>query len=216
MGKFKKSPERIFLSIRIPDELKRELAKVQRFLADNSDNLNFVNPDQLHITLAFLGWISEETKKRAQRAAILVAESMTEFSVYPTTLSAFPRINRPSVIWIGLGGESEKLNLLTKKLIDTLTRFGIKIITSGDIYSPHITLARIKTQSKHRQFSELRDLIENTKVDLKSFQIPIRQIMAFKSDLRHSGPRHIPVFFAPLKTIKITKSISSAAGQPGN
>lgn len=216
MGKFKKSPERIFLSIRIPDELKRELAKIQRFLADNSDNLNFVNPDQLHITFAFLGWISEETKKRAQRAATLVAESMAEFSVYPTTLSAFPRINRPSVIWIGLGGESEKLNLLTKKLVDTLIRFGVKIITSGDIYSPHITLARIKTQSKHRQFSELRDLIENTKVDLKSFQIPVRQIMAFKSDLRHSGPRHIPVFLAPLKTIKTTKSISSTAGQPGN
>lgn len=216
MGKFKKSPERIFLSIRIPDELKRELAKIQRFLADNSDNLNFVNSDQLHITLAFLGWISAETKKRARRAAILVAESMAEFSVYPTTLSAFPRINRPSVIWIGLGGEPEKLNLLTKKLIDTLILYGVKIITSGDIYSPHITLARIKTQSKHRQFSELRDLIENTKVDLKSFQIPVRQIMAYKSDLRHFGPKHIPLFFAPLKRAKITKSISSAAGQPGN
>lgn len=215
MGKFKKSPERTFLCIKLPDELKRELAKVQRFLADNSDNLNFVNPDQLHITLAFLGWISEETKKRAERAAILIADSMTEFSVYPTALSAFPRINRPSVIWIGLGGESEKLNLLTKKLIDTLMRFGVKIITTGDIYSPHITLARIKTQSKHRQFSLLRDLIENTKVDLRSFQIPIRQIMAYKSDLRHLGPKHIPVFSAPLRP-KITKSISSEAGQPGN
>ncbi|MEK9171412.1 MAG: RNA 2',3'-cyclic phosphodiesterase [Patescibacteria group bacterium] len=213
MGKFKKSPERIFLSIRIPDQLKRELAKVQRFFADNSENLNFVNPDQLHITLAFLGWISEETKKRAERAATVVAESMTEFSVYPTTLSAFPRINRPSVIWIGLGGESEKLNLLTKKLIDTLMRYGVKIITSGDIYSPHITLARIKTQSKHRQFSQLRDLIENTKVDLKSFQIPIKQIMAYKSDLRHLGPKHIPLFFAPLKS-KITKSTSLTAVQP--
>ena len=215
MGKFKKSPERIFLSIRIPDELKKELAKIQRHLADDSDNLNFVNPDQLHITLAFLGWISEETKKRVERAATIVAESMTEFSVYPTTLSAFPRINRPSVIWIGLGGESDKLNLLTKKLIDTLIRFGVKIITSGDIYSPHITLARIKTQSKHRQFSELRDLIENTKINLKSFQFPIRQIMAYKSDLRHLGPKHIPLFSAPLKP-KITKSISSTAGQPGN
>lgn len=213
MGKFKKSPERTFLSIKLPDELKRELAKVQRFLADNSDNLNFVNPDQLHIILAFLGWISEETKKRAERAAILVADSMAEFSVYPTALSAFPRINRPSVIWIGLGGESEKLNLLTKKLIDALMRFGIKIITTGDIYSPHIILARIKTQSKHRQFSLLRDLIENTKVNLKSFQIPIRQIMAYKSDLRHLGPKHIPVFSAPLRP-KITKSISLTAVQP--
>ena len=207
MGKFKKSPERIFIALKIPDELKRELAKVQRCLADNSDNLNFVNPDQLHITLAFLGWISAETKKRAGRAATVVAESMTEFSVYPTTLSAFPRINRPSVIWIGLGGESDKLNLLTKKLIDTLMRFGVKIITSGDIYSPHITLARIKTQGKHRQFSKLRDLIENAKVNLKSYQIPIRQIMAYKSDLRHLGPKHIPLFSAPLKP-KTTKSIS--------
>ena len=156
-----------------------------------------------------------EKSGRVERAATFVAESMTEFSVYPTALSAFPRINRPSVIWIGLGGESEKLNLLTKKLIDTLMRFGVKIITSGDIYSPHITLARIKTQGKHRQFSQLRDLIENTKINLKSFQIPIRQIMAYKSDLRHLGPKHIPLFSAPLKP-KITKSISSTAGQPGN
>lgn len=204
------------MSIRIPDELKRELAKIQRYLADNSDNLNFVNSDQLHITLAFLGWISEETKKRVERAAMLVTDSMTEFSVHPTILSAFPRINRPSVIWVGLGGESEKLNFLTKKLIDTLILYGVKIITSGDIYSPHITLARIKTQNKHRQFSKLRDLIENTKIDLQSFQIPVRQITAYKSDLRHLGPKHIPLFFAPLKRVKITKSISSAAGQPGN
>ena len=213
MGAFKKSPERVFIALKIPDELKRELAKIQRYLSENSDNLNFVNPDQLHITLAFLGWISEETKKRAERASMLVAESMTEFSVYPTGLSAFPRINRPSVIWIGLGGESEKLNLLTKKLIDTLMRYGVKIITSGDIYSPHIALARIKTQGKHRQFSKLRDLIENAKVNLKSYQIPIRQIMAYKSDLRHLGPKHIPLFSAPLKP-KITKSTSLTAGQP--
>lgn len=215
MSTFKKSPERIFLSIRIPDELKRELAKVQKHLADNSDNLNFVNPDQLHITLAFLGWISEETKKRAERAAMVVAESMTEFSVYPTILSAFPRINRPSVIWIGLGGESEKLSQLTKKLIDALMRYGVKIITSGDIYSPHITLARVKTQSKHRRFSKIRELIETTKINLQNFKIPIRQIMAYKSDLRHLGPKHIPLFFAPLKP-KITKSISLTAGRPGN
>jgi len=215
MGKFKKSPERIFLSIRIPDELKKELAKIQRHLAENSSGLNFVNPDQLHITLAFLGWISEETKKRAESAATVVAESMTEFSVYPTSLSAFPRINRPAVIWVGLGGESEKLNLLTKKLIDTLMRFGIKIITSGDIYSPHITLARIKRRGKSHQFSDLRFLIEDTKINLRDFKIPIRRIMIYKSDLRHFGPRHIPVFFAPLKS-KTTKSISSTAGQPGN
>lgn len=216
MGTFKKSPERIFIALRIPDELKRELAKIQRHLAENSSNLNFVNSDQLHITLAFLGWISAETKKRVRRAASIVAESMTEFSVFPTTLSAFPRINRPLVIWVGLGGESEKLNLLTKKLIDILIRFGIKIITSGDIYSPHITLARIKTQTKHRQFSELRELIENTQINLKSFNIPIRRIMVYKSDLRRFGLRHIPVFFAPLRESETTKSISSTAGQPGN
>ena len=203
------------MSIRIPDQLKRELAKVQRYLAENSENLNFVNPDQLHITLAFLGWISEETKKRAERATTVVAESITEFSVYPTILSAFPRINRPSVIWIGLGGESDKLNQLTKKLIDTLMRYGVKIITSGDIYSPHITLARIKTQSKHRQFSQIRELIENAKINLQDFQIPVKQIMAYKSDLRHLGPKHIPLFSAPLKP-KITKSTFSTAGQPGN
>lgn len=213
MSTFKKSPERIFISLKIPDELKRELAKVQRYLAENSSNLNFVNPDQLHITLAFLGWISAETKKRVERTIVMVAESMTEFSVYPTTLSAFPRLNRPSVIWVGLGGDSEKLNQLTKKLIDVLMGFGIKIITSGDIYSPHITLARIKRKGKHRQFSDLRALIENTQINLRDFEIPIRRIMVYKSDLRHFGPRHIPVFFAPLKESKTTKLISSTAGQ---
>jgi len=214
MRTLKKSPERIFIALRIPDELKSELAKVQRYLADNSDNLNFVNSDQLHITLAFLGWISEETKNRVELAVKAVAESMTEFSVHPTTLSAFPRINRPSIIWVGLGGESDKLNHLTKKLIGTLTQYGVKIITSGDIYSPQVTLARIKTQSKHRQFSELRNLIEDTKINLKSFNIPIRRIIVYKSDLRHLGLKQIPLFFAPLRTAKITKSISSTAGQP--
>ena len=214
MRTLKKSPERIFLSLKIPDELKRELAKVQRHLAENSSNLNFVNSDQLHITLAFLGWISEETKKRVEHAVAFVAASIPEFSVYPTSLSAFPRINRPSVIWVGLDGESEKLNLLTKKLIDILMRFGIKIITSGDIYSPHITLARIKRKGKHRQFSDLRQLIEDTQINLRDFEIPIRRIIVYKSDLRHFGTRHIPIFFAPLKQSKTTKSISSTAGQP--
>ena len=60
------------MAIKLPDQLKKELAKIQRFLAEGTDTLKFIKPDQLHITLAFLGKIS----RPAQEEVVAICQSI--------------------------------------------------------------------------------------------------------------------------------------------
>lgn len=184
---------RTFVAIKLPDELKKELAKVQRSLGECTDSLKFIKPDQLHITLAFLGKISREGQDNVVSVSQNACLQVPPFSVYPTQLGAFPRINRPSLVWIGLGGDTGSLTKLSARLSEELSRRGILPIRGSGGFIPHISLAKVGRKERRHQMAPLRDVLENTKVELSDFNIPVREVVVYQSNLYHPGPEYVPL-----------------------
>lgn len=197
------------MAIRIPDRLRKELGKVQRHLEEELEKrgataglLRFVKPDQLHITLAFLGQISFAKQEIVIGICREAAKGIGDFSLAPGQLGAFPRINRPAVVWAGLTGETKKLELLTKILEFELGAKGIWPIRGTGGFAPHITLARVVRKHRRGQMFLLRELLEDTKLKLADIEIPVKEITIYQSNLSSKGPEYTPV-----ERILLTKPI---------
>lgn len=190
---------RVFVAIRIPDRLKKELGKIQRYLEEELGRkgagklLRFVKPDQLHITLAFLGRVSAETLETLTGVCRDFSRGIGSFLLHPSQLGAFPRLNRPAVAWVGLSGETKKLELLTKILEFELGRRGIWPIRGSGGFAPHITIARVARKHRRGQMFKLRELLEDTRIQLSDMEIPVREITIYQSNLSSKGPEYIPL-----------------------
>lgn len=195
------------MAIRIPDRLRKELGKVQRHLEEELIDkyrfrvkpgmtqglLRLVQPDQLHITLAFLGQISFAKQETVVGICREAAKGIGDFSLAPGQLGAFPRLNRPAVVWVGLTGETKKLELLTKILEFELGAKGIWPIRGTGGFAPHITLARVARKHRRGQMFLVRELLEDTKLKLADIEIPVKEITIYHSSLSSKGPEYIPL-----------------------
>lgn len=184
---------RTFVAIKLPDRLKKELGKVQRNLGEHVDLLRFINPDQLHITLAFLGRISMEHQSLVISVVEEIAKTLTPFALFPTQLGAFPRINRPSIVWVGLGGDTLRLEHLVLKLERDLSHHRIYPIRGAGGFAPHITIGKVSRKDRRHRLHSVASLLEETQLDLADLLIPVREIVVYQSNLGGGGPKHVPI-----------------------
>ena len=198
MERIARSSARTFVAIKLPDRLKKEFGKVQRQLAEQVDLLRFTNPDQLHITLAFLGRISTEHQSLVVSIVEEVARDLKPFVLFPLQLGAFPRIKRPSIIWIGLGGDTMPLEHLVLKLERELSNHHIYPIRGAGGFAPHIAIAKVSRKDRRHQLHLVTSLLEETRLDLVDLSIPVREIVVYQSNLGGRGPKHVPLRTVPL------------------
>jgi len=133
---------RSFIAIDINDRaIVDSIKKLQSDLESLNINLKMINPENIHITLQFLGDLKNSEINILKR--ILSSVTFESFSCTLLKLGTFPNMNKISVIWIGIDSESsgKLLSLyddIDKKIIDL--NFQIK----RNFFSPHVTIARLK------------------------------------------------------------------------
>lgn len=202
MEKVRVERTRTFVAIKLPDHLKKEIGKIQRQIKTEAPGtLHLVPPDQLHITIAFLGRLSWSTQTTVISVCQQIANQTPSFELTLGQLGVFPRPARPSIVWIGLENDSEKL----VKLINTVTknlenRYINPIRGSGNLI-PHIAIGRVDRKTRTHKLVPLRNLLQNFSINLTGFKIPAKQIIVYTSNLTKTGHRHIPV-----ATISLVKS----------
>ncbi|MFP3296805.1 MAG: RNA 2',3'-cyclic phosphodiesterase, partial [Vulcanisaeta sp.] len=91
---------RVFIAVDLIDQLKESIVRMQKELMGSGVDMKPVEPENLHITLRFIGEISkdlvEEVKKR------LGGIKYGQFAMRMRGVGAFPSIERPRVIWVGI------------------------------------------------------------------------------------------------------------------
>jgi len=116
-----------------------ELLSLQERLIKIGD-LKFIGKGQLHFTIKFFGEISpfyvEEIK------GLLNNLRITPFEVVLVGLGAFPTINRPRVLWIGVEEQGKNLMVDLSRKVEAILRG--KIWFDPKPFEPHLTIARIK------------------------------------------------------------------------
>lgn len=177
---------RAFIAVELPANIKEALAKVQDTLKTTLPKAGWVNPQNLHLTLKFLGDISPRQLKEIRR---IIAETGTEtasFKIKLDQLGVFPGLRQPRVIWAGISRDSA-----VKQLAGSLERklSGIGIGKEKREFSSHITIARLKHQIDP---AELERGLGEAKNDLlyANLEFNAEGITLFESVLGPSGPAY--------------------------
>jgi RNA 2',3'-cyclic 3'-phosphodiesterase len=150
---------RLFLSINPPPEVIAQLVTKQSSLRSRlfdrfGDELaiRWTKPSQFHITLIFLGNLfSRQTDRIRDEIRSTIAANRTLPTMELSGLGCFPRIRSPRVLWIGVK-QNWQLEKLQTALMERLTPH--LALSDRDLFSPHITLGRIKAKGVPRDFAE--------------------------------------------------------------
>lgn len=126
---------RLFIAIELPGEMRETLSS---FCCD-LPGIRWVPPEQIHLTLRFLGDVQPKEMARLKEALAAIV-----FAPFPLTVRGvghFPSHGHPRVLWIGLE-DSPPLLELQGRVEAAVT--GVGIVPEERSFSPHITIARIK------------------------------------------------------------------------
>ncbi|GAC1314374.1 MAG: RNA 2',3'-cyclic phosphodiesterase [Chloroflexota bacterium] len=179
---------RLFFAVDLPLPLKLALAEVQR--RATSGDYRWVDPDGMHITLAFLGEQSPDRLETLRQVAEDAAAG-----VRPSTLSLgqphiFGRPRDPRVLLIQLQGDIHALQLLQHRLDAGLRSAGFRL--EAREYTPHVTLARRRQRARGGS-------PPGWPPPVPSGTIPLDHIVLFESRLSPRGATYSSVSRIPLE-----------------
>jgi 2'-5' RNA ligase len=172
---------RSFVAFDIDNELVvRRLSEVQGMLVNTGADLKLVKPQNIHVTMRFLGNISLPMVD-------LIHEEMKQiffpsFNIELRGLGAFPSLRYARVVWAGIRKGANELANVFDQLEPRLRRLGFKPDPKG--FSPHLTIARVRT-GRHKP--ELVGCVE----DLADYEFGVIKADALrlkKSVLTPKGP----------------------------
>ena len=132
----------MFVAVHLTDEIRARLASVQERLRRAQADVSWVKPDNLHITLKFLGEVEPKRLDRIRTALTEVAQGVAPFSLEVAGMGAFGgRV--PRVVWVGAQAGSAQLTELARRVEDSLGRVGFPKEKRG--FTAHFTLGRVRS-----------------------------------------------------------------------
>lgn len=175
---------RLFIAIELPDEIKRPLGRLQIDIP----GARWVPAEQIHLTLAFLGEVDDDTVKRLTTELAKIQAPGFELRFSGT--GCFPDRRRPRVLWVGLEPEP-LLSSLASQVRDAVLACGIP--QEERPFSPHITLARLKFPAA-REAARFLDQPPDRRLP----PVTVREFILFRSSLTPRGAIHTPIRKFPL------------------
>jgi 2'-5' RNA ligase len=136
------SQMRVFFGIGLPPQIRKQIKGFVDSLKPRLPRMKWVEEENLHITLRFLGEVDEARISSISSAANQAASAFRKFDVVLGELGAFPNPRKARVFWWGLAKGAEDSSALFKALEDNLVNQGFD--KEKRRYHPHITLARLR------------------------------------------------------------------------
>jgi len=168
----------IALKISLTKESEKVFIEIKSKLKD--EKINWVDNQNMHITLFFLGETGEKQISEIRRKIQDIVKVHKPFVFTCKGLGVFKNINDPRVIWIGIK-KSDDLTVLKQKVDIVMQNLGFEIESHN--FKPHLTLGRIK-HIKNKAI--LAELIE--KYSEYTFQdVSVNEIIFYESILTSQG-----------------------------
>jgi 2'-5' RNA ligase len=180
---------RLFVAVPAPPVVRAAASSVIERLR-GSEEVRWVAPELLHLTLKFLGSTPSEKVEGISAALTEKANRFSRFMVELGDAGAFPNLRRPQTIWMGVGGDVRALERLAEAVEQALVPLGFPREKRG--FRPHLTIGRVKSS---RGLPELarRLLGSAARAELESVPWPVEEIHLVQSVLKPSGPEYTPV-----------------------
>ena len=178
---------RAFIAVEV--EAFPDIRAFMRDLKGTKARIKTVEPENLHITLKFLGDIEE--RKAEELADALESIETPPLSFDIRSAGAFPDIRNPKVIWAGIE-EDGSLSSLQKEVEEICASLGFE--RDKRRFSPHLTVGRVKD----RNTKGIRPVVERYS-DVHFGTVDVREIKLKRSVLTPQGPIYSDIASLPLR-----------------
>ena len=168
--------------MQLPGSIRTHLAAAAAEIRGNTIAVKWVEPANLHLTLAFLGSIAPDSIETVAGALLGAAAGEPAFMARIETLGAFPNPRRPRVIWAGMSAGAPELQRACGRVRDELR--AADVYFDDKPFSPHVTLGRLRDGVVAP--SELLRRLETVRIATEPFEVGAIHLM--KSRLTPSGP----------------------------
>ena len=218
---------RCFIAIECPEEIKEEILKIQQELkmalgamhdtlpptnqlrgTSDSDRrkridgperlgIRWVRPEGFHLTLKFLGNVSQERLSGIVEVISRVTPSIPPFAVSVSGMGVFPNTRDPRVIWMGVRSVENDLGRLQEGIEKGLEP--LEFSREGRSFHPHFTLGRLKSfWGTHRLIDSrparevlTKWILQNEQRESGRFEV--KEVLLIKSDLKPGGAVYTPL-----------------------
>jgi 2'-5' RNA ligase len=174
---------RTFIAVDIGKPIRDRIVALQENLARNTHEVKWVEPDNLHVSLLFLGEVDERAVPDVCQVVAECGRGMAAFPMKVEKVGCFPNLRRPRVLWVGVGMGTQELVALHDALEGPLLDLGCYRREERK-YTPHITLGRVKTDRVTFQLTE--GLAK--KADWTGGETEVREVQVLSSELKPQGP----------------------------
>ncbi len=183
---------RTFIAIEIPGDIRNKIAELQFRLKELGGRITWVKPENMHLTLKFLGDTDESLIENISEKLMQLALSFNQFEIKVKSVGAFPNLRRPKIFWVGTETDSSTLIELANKIDQQMSKFGYA--REKRRFSAHLTMGRV------RDNKGIEPLIKKLQKEelFNPGKFVVKEVLFIKSELTRKGP-----IYTLLKKIKI-------------
>ncbi len=176
---------RTFIGLDVGKDIRHRLVTLQETLARTGSEVKWVEPENLHVTLLFLGEVDEREVVAVCQVAAEAAKSQPAFTMSIAGAGCFPNPRRPRVLWVGVGEGVQEVCALHDALENPLLELGCYRREERH-YTPHVTLGRVKSD---RPADKLAAALAR-QAQWQGGKVAIREVHVMSSELSPSGPAY--------------------------
>ena len=173
---------RTFIAVSLSPSILAGIEKLMRTLQSNGEGVHWVEPQNLHITLKFLGDVPLNDLPQLIRTLTQSVCQNYSFDLTLQGFGAFPNLESPKTIWIGCREGAEELGQLAEMINESLRPLGFP--KEARRFSPHLTIGRVKKPAQRSPLMPILDANQNRLFGSCS----ISEVQIFASELTRRGP----------------------------
>ncbi|MEW5995532.1 MAG: RNA 2',3'-cyclic phosphodiesterase [Candidatus Zixiibacteriota bacterium] len=171
---------RLFIALPLPEPVEEELGRIIDLLKQKGGRVRWVAPENIHLTVRFLGDTEEALVKDLSALIDTVASKYSPVNSVIDRLGGFPNLSRPRVIWVGLRDNIEPLQKMAREIELAVRQLRFPKEKKG--FKAHLTLGRVKDASTIKDLSNYMESYEFAEIPLL-----LDRLVLFKSTLTPQG-----------------------------
>ncbi|MEX0936577.1 MAG: RNA 2',3'-cyclic phosphodiesterase [Pirellulales bacterium] len=185
---------RTFIAVDSAPHIRSRAADLVSRLSLAPDKVRWIEPQNLHWTLKFLGDVDDVAIAEVCRRVQEAVRSLEPFTIEVCGAGAFPRPDRPRTLWLGVRQGQEQMTALQAPIEHALAEMGFHQETRR--FVPHLTIGRVtRTSSDGQELGEL--LAKNA--DFPAGTMEVDEVVVYSSRLTRDGPEYEPLGRGPLE-----------------
>lgn len=185
---------RAFIAVDLPETLRTQIARLQKDLGDTGADVRWVETQNLHLTLKFIGSVEETDQEKLVDAVGGALRPFAPFVFHLEGLGVFPRLENPRVVWLGVSEGSQKLEQIAAAVEKACMELGLP--GPDHPFTPHLTIGRIHS---NKRLEGLIYCLQRSPMR-SPLLVQVRQLILFRSTLQPQGPVYTPLAELPLGT----------------